>query len=122
MAKLVTTGAAMKCTFGVAPSNLVIPPTNRINASNKSVATIMDMIPMTNIPPFGLCTSPSNPAVSAAGAPQPCVPVISAPWSPGSNRVMMSKKPALDSNSHCMCSWSGIITITQPGQLRVDLK
>ena len=122
MAKLVTTGATMKCTFGVAPSNLVIPPTNRVNASNKPVATIMDMIPMTNIPPFGLCTSPSNPAVSAASSPQPCVPVISAPWSPGSNRVMMSKKPALDSNSQCMCSWSGIITFTQPGQLRVDAK
>ena len=122
MAQLVTTGAIMKCTFGVAPSNLIIPPTNRVNALDKPVATIMDMIPMTNIPPFGMCSSPSNPAVSASGSPQPCVPVITTQWMPGSPRIMMRKLTALSSDSKCMCTWGGTITIAQPGQIRVNIK
>ena len=122
MSKLVNTGTQLRCSYGSMPSYFTALSTNRVNVSNNPAATIMNDIPMTNIAPFGLCTSPSNPAVSAAGAPQPCVPVISTPWSPGSKRVLMSKKPALDSNSQCICSWSGIITITQPSQLRVNIK
>lgn len=122
MSKLVSTGTQLRCSYGTMPSYFIAPPTNRVTASNNPAATIMDHIPMINVAPFSLCTSLLNPAVSFAGCPQPCVPVISTPWSLGSKRVMISKKPALNSNSQCMCSWSGIIKITQPGQSRVNVK
>ena len=80
-------GAMMQCSFGVAPSSLVVLPTNRVMTNNVPDANIMDHIPMTNIMPFGMCTSPANPVVAAATAaalgvltPMPCIPATPAPW------------------------------------------
>ena len=61
-------GAMMQCTFGMAPSSLVVLPTNKVFTSEMPDANIMDHIPMTNIMPFGMCMSPSNPTVAAATA------------------------------------------------------
>ena len=47
-------GAAITCTFGMAPSVLNVLPAARV-MSNMALATIMDNIPMVNIPPFGMC-------------------------------------------------------------------
>lgn len=84
---------------------------------------IMDHVPILNIPPFGMCSSPSNPTVAAATAaalgvltPQPCVPVIPAPWIPGSPTVMLNNMPTLSNTCKCMCAFVGIIEITVPGQ------
>ena len=55
-------GAMMQCSFGVAPSSLVVLPANR-TMTGTPAANIMDNIPMLNIMPFGMCTSMSNPAV-----------------------------------------------------------
>jgi hypothetical protein len=118
MAQLVVNGAQCQCSFGAAPSALIILPTGMVNGSNMPAATIMDYIPIANIPPFGMCSAPTNPAVIAAqGSPVPCVPVISAPWAPGSPTVMIGGKPALNSSSKCMCTWAGVISITTPGQV-----
>lgn len=121
MDKLANTGTQLKCSFGTVPSNLVAPPSNRVTASEQPAATVIDYIPTSNIPPFGLCTSPSNPAVYSSG-PQPCVPLTTSPWSPGSKKVTMSGKSALDSNSRCMCNWAGVITVLNPGQQKVDVQ
>jgi len=59
-------GASMMCTFGAAPSSLVVLPTNRVMTSQVPDANIMDHIPLVNIMPFGMCMSPSNPTVAAA--------------------------------------------------------
>lgn len=122
MAILVNMGASMMCTMGAAPSTLAVLPANKVMAENKPAATIMDNKPMVNIPPFGMCKSPSNPTVAtattaAAGVltPMPCVPVIPAPWSPGSATVKIANFPALNNSSKCMCTWGGSISITNPG-------
>jgi len=63
----VTEGAVLMCSFGVAPSMLnVVVPT--VTAGSMPAANIMDAVPMVNIMPFGMCVTPSNPAVAAATA------------------------------------------------------
>jgi hypothetical protein len=127
MPQLVSTGAMMMCSFGVAPSTLNATP-HQTMAGGPPAANIMDFAPMMNIPPFGMCSSIANPQVAAATAtamgvltPQPCIPVTTAPWAPGSPTVMIGNQPALNSTSKCMCAWAGIIQITSPGQMAVDV-
>ncbi|GAB2460544.1 hypothetical protein GCM10027265_07080 [Jatrophihabitans fulvus] len=92
----------------------------------KPAATITDCAPMVNVPPFGMCTTLSNPTVASATAaalgvltPMPCVPVTT-PWKPGAIKTMLGGKPALTSSSTCQCSWGGVITITFPGAVRTQ--
>lgn len=116
-------GATLMCSFGVAPSPLTVLPVNRTITSNMPAANIMDHIPMVNIMPFGMCITPTNPAVAAATAaamgvltPVPCIPVTPAPWVTGSPTVLLGSTPALNNTSTLMCTWGGVITITVPGQ------
>ena len=64
MAMQVCMGAMMMCTMGVAPSSLVVLPTNMVFTSEMPDANIMDYIPMVNIMTFGMCMSPANPMVA----------------------------------------------------------
>ncbi len=121
----VVTGATLHCSFGAAPSALVVLPTNKVLASTPA-ANILDNKPMLNIPPFGACMSLANPMVAAATAaamgvltPMPCIPVTAAPWVPGCPRVLIGNMPALNNNSKCLCNWGGVIQIVNPGQLGV---
>lgn len=118
MAEIVVNGASIECPLGKpGKAALVVAPSSMVSAGKQPVATTMDFAPMKNIPTFGMCTSPSNPQVSAAqGAPQPCVPVITDPWKPGSPTVKVGNLSALTSSSMCMCKWGGVITIKDAGQ------
>jgi hypothetical protein len=117
--------AQLMCSFGVAPAVLsVIPKGLPVQAGGQLAATIQDFMPTANIPPFGMCTTPSNPQVAAATSaalgvltPQPCIPMTMAPWTPGSPTVQINGAPALTSTSTCQCMWGGAITITSPGQM-----
>lgn len=121
MPKQVVMGATLKCSFGGTPSNLIVLP-GRTLTCHMPAARIMDFQPLVNIPPFGMCTSPTNPAVIAAGgAPVPCMPVIANPWLPCSPTVLIGNLPALNSNSICVCAWTGIISITNPGAMTEDI-
>jgi hypothetical protein len=51
----------------------------------------------------------------------PCMPVISAPWVPGSPTVLIGNYPALNNSCKLMCNWAGIITIVNPGQATVQI-
>lgn len=120
-------GASMICSFGTAPSTLVVPPVNR-TLTGTPAATIMDNKPLVNIPTFGMCSAPTNPAVATATAaaagvltPVPCVPATTAPWVPGAPTVLIGNFPALDSTSIVMCNWLGVIQITSPGQGTVQV-
>ena len=125
MGMQVCMGAMMQCSFGVAPSSLVVLPANKVLTVTPD-ANIMDNKPMVNILPFGTCSSMANPTVAAATAaalgaltPMPCVPVIPAPWAPGSPTVLIANMPALNSDSKLMCAYGGVIQITNPGQTTV---
>ncbi|RIJ71076.1 DUF4280 domain-containing protein [Nakamurella silvestris] len=117
-------GAMLMCSFGMAPSSLMPTPGTTL-AESKMVATIMDIAPGTNIMPFAMCQSLANPTVAAATAtalgvltPMPCVPVVPAPWAPGSPTVLVGKKPALVMGSQAMCAWGGVISITNPNSTK----
>ena len=115
--KLVNMGSLLKCSQGIAPTPLVVlVPT--VMGQGPQAANIMDCVPMSNIPTFGMCQSPANPMVIAATAaalgvltPMPCIPVTT-PWTPGSPTILVRNFPALDASSKCMCAYGGEITIT----------
>jgi hypothetical protein len=120
--------AQLMCSFGVAPSVLMVVPKGRpVQAGGQMAATIQDFAPNVNIMPFGMCMTLSNPQVAAATSaalgvltPQPCIPVTTSPWSPGSPTVQINGAPALTSSCMCQCAWGGMITITNPGQMQTQ--
>jgi hypothetical protein len=121
-------GAMMQCSFGVAPSSLVVLPTNRVMTNMVPDANIMDHIPMVNIMPFGMCTSIANPTVAAATAaalgvltPMPCIPATPAPWVAGAPTVLLGNFPSLDNVSQLMCMWAGVITFVDAGEVTVQI-
>ncbi|NEX64803.1 DUF4280 domain-containing protein [Noviherbaspirillum galbum] len=125
MAQQTCMGGMLRCTFGVAPSSLVVLPVNRV-FSGTPAANIMDNKPIMNIPPFGMCQSVSNPMVAAATAaalgaltPMPCVPATTAPWVTGAPTVLNANLPTLNNSSKLMCMWGGVISIEVPGQFTV---
>ena len=122
MPQPVVAGAALECTFGAASTALVVLPLARVVIEGRPTATVMDHAPIANIPTFGLCRSPANPAVAAAtaaamGVPTaaPCVPQTLAPWVPGAPTVLVGGLPLLSSGSACACAFGGVITVTQAG-------
>ncbi|MBL9206655.1 MAG: DUF4280 domain-containing protein [Opitutaceae bacterium] len=123
MPRLVVNTAKTQCTMGTAPGTLTVLPVHMAFCNNQPAATIMDHIPMTNIMPFGMCTSLANPAVAAATAaalgvltPQPCIPATTSPWTPGSPTISIANLKALNDISICNCMWAGVIKIVDPGQ------
>jgi hypothetical protein len=129
MPKLVVNGATMKCNQGMAPATLTILPVNGSNGDEQPAGTIMDHIPMVNVAPFGMCQTTANPQVAAATAaamgtltPQPCIPVLPSPWSPGAEVVTIQGIKALSDDSKCTCAWTGSIAITDPGSSELTVE
>jgi hypothetical protein len=115
----------LSCPFGLAPSTLNVLPTRRVLVEGKPVASINDMVPMLNIPPFGMCNSLANPAVAAATSaalgvltPMPCTPAPTGPWTPSAPRTMVGGEPVLASPTTCSCAFGGVITMTFAGTVR----
>lgn len=122
MSEQVVQTAVLTCSFGTVPCPLMVL-ISKITACGNNAANILDFMFPTNIAGFTMCTSPSNPAVVAAlGVPQPCTPVLAAPWTPGKLNVMLRGAPALDSTSKLICAYAGVISITEAGQEKVTLK
>jgi hypothetical protein len=120
MPKLVASGAKLECSQGLSQSSLNVPFSS-MDAGPVAAATVMDHIPLLNIAPFGMCKTQANPMVAAATAaaagvltPQPCIPVVLAPWAPGCPTMTISDHNALTADSQCTCLWTGQISITDP--------
>jgi hypothetical protein len=127
MPKLVVNGANLSCTMGNAPSQLTVLPANSVLGGTPA-ANVQDMKPNVNILPFGMCISMSNPQVAAATAaaqgvltPQPCVPMTTAPWTPGSTSVTIAGQAALSDSCQLMCQWGGQIAVQSAGQTDVEV-
>jgi len=120
MPKLVVHGATLQCTQGLSPATLSITGVET-HDDDSGVATILHNVPTSNIGAFGMCKSLTNPQVASASSaaqgvltPQPCVPVVVAPWSAGASVVSVAGEPALTSDSTCACSWAGTISVADP--------
>ena len=125
MSQPVVAGAALECTFGAAPAAFVVLPLACVFVEGRPAATIMDHAPIVNIPTFGLCRSPANPAVAAATAaamgtptPAPCVPQTVTPWVPGAPTVLVGGQPLLSSGSVCTCVFGGVVTVAQAATVK----
>ena len=123
MSQKVCMTAMLKCSFGVAPSNLLVP-IPPVTTETQPAANINDHIPIANVPPFGMCQSLANPTVAAATTaalgvltpmPSKVCPVLPAPWAPGSPTVLLRGMPALNKDCMLNCAWGGVIQITMPG-------
>lgn len=128
MAKPVVMGAMLKCSEGLAPGSMVVTPENCVTMEKMPAANIMDNVPMKNITPFGMCKTLANPTVSAATSaalgvltPMPCIPVVAAPWTPGSPTVTLGGMPALTDDCTCMCNWGGTIEVVNAGTTKEDM-
>ena len=124
---LVVGNALCKCSFGAAPSALGVLPINLATGCSQPAANIQDAVPFVNIKPFGVCMSLANPAVATATTaalgvltPQPCTPVTTA-WAPGCPTVMLKDAPALDQESIAPCSFAGIVALTFPGEVTIQI-
>ena len=118
-------GTCIKCAFGVAPMPMTALPIPRVMVGGRPAANIMTNIPMANVPPFAMCTSPANPMVIALTAaalgvptPAPCIPATVAPWIPTSPTTLVGGMPVQTQPSMLMCMWAGAINTTVPGQFQ----
>jgi Domain of unknown function (DUF4280) len=125
MPQQVSMGATLQCSFGAAPSSLVVLPVNQVMGEGPPAANIMDHVPLVNILPFGVCSSPSNPTVAAATTaalgvltPMPCIPATMTPWTAGAPTVLLGNQPSLDNVSTCTCNWGGVVTIINPATVK----
>lgn len=122
MSMVVVTGATLACPFGTQTSVFKATNAPLMKCAGKTIGNIMDGSAGTNISPFGLCKTLSNPEVAAATAaalgvltPQPCKPQTKV-WTPGSATLLIGGKPILSQSSTCNCLYGGGITVTNPGQ------
>ncbi|MCL3861867.1 DUF4280 domain-containing protein [Actinotalea sp. K2] len=120
----VTATALIQCSFGLAPAALTVLPLARVMIEGKPAASIADGAPIMNIPPFGMCSSTSNPMVVAATAaalgvltPMPCIPVTT-PWVGGAVTTMIGGKPALTAGATTTCAYGGVVQVVNPGSVR----
>jgi hypothetical protein len=128
MSQAVVNGALLQCSFGVAPSSLVVLPMNRVTAEGMPQANIMDNKPLVNILPFGVCSSLANPATASLTAaalgvltPGPCIPVTTAPWFPGSPTALVANMPALSNSCKCVCAYGGMINVQMAGTMKTTV-
>ncbi|MBO6241263.1 MAG: DUF4280 domain-containing protein [Butyrivibrio sp.] len=127
MSELVTATGICKCSMGTTPAPLKATSNQKVLAGGKPCMTIADAQPMSNVGPFGMCTSMANPQVAAATAahlgvlsPQPCIPMPVGPWIPTKPKVLIGGKPCLASDSKCMCAYAGVVTVSFPGQVKAQ--
>lgn len=125
MALATCVGGTMMCTFGVAPGTLSVIPTTTVLTGGPS-ANIMTNAPIVNVTTFGACTSLANPTVASATAaalgvltPMPCIPMTTAPWVPGAVKTINGGMPGADNSCSLMCNWGGMISVVNPGQVKL---
>ena len=120
MGQVACQSACLRCTMSAGPAIFSAVPPKKSLSANMPVATIMHNKPFVNIMPFPGCVSLLNPTVVPPFVPMGlCVPVIPAPWFPGSPKVLVQGQPILNKQSKLACSYGGVITFAFPGQMTV---
>lgn len=118
MAKPVVQTATCTCSFGTVPAVISVTSQQTVTMCSMPAATILDGAPTSNVPAFGMCSNPANPAVAAATAaaygvltPKPCMPVTVS-WAPGCPTVTVCGRPLLNDTSKLLCSYGGVIQVS----------
>ena len=125
MGLCVCTGAKAKCSMGDNEVQLTSLPVPNKGEGNP-LMSVLDSVPYLNIPSFGQCKSPANPMNWKMAGPVPvfvpssCIPIPVSPWSPGAKKTKLGNQPVVLQNSKTMCVWAGSITVTDPGQKKID--
>lgn len=125
MGILVVSGATITCAMGAAPAVLQATGQQKFLGCSKPAATVMDAAAFVNIPPCGMCSSPTNPAIapilSSTGVlvPQPCTPQPAGTWIPTQMKLLAGGAPCLANDSQLICAFGGVLTITDPGQTKI---
>ncbi|BFH17763.1 DUF4280 domain-containing protein [Paenibacillus melissococcoides] len=119
----VVAGAIVSCSYGTQPGRLKMLQSHGTYLKGKAQLNTGDFVPGINIPSFGNCFSPLNPAVQASNMVDiygvkkaPCVPVVTIPWANGKGDVLVDGKPALLSRCTHQCLYCGTIRIENDGQ------
>lgn len=127
MGMVVVSGASCVCNFGTSSGNLTVTSQMQSMADGKPMATTSDNS-NSNITPFGMCNSPTNPQVIAATAaalgvftPQPCQMSSAGSWIPSQTAVTAGGKPVLTNDCSCKCAFGGEIKVSSPGQTKVTI-
>lgn len=109
-------GSICRCSFGSCPSRIKIPARKSQDAAHR--VCVADHIPMVNIMPFGMCSSPANPVAGKAEGAEPkkrtaapCMPCPAAAWSPVDPENRVDGQPSLTPESTLPCRYGGVISI-----------
>ena len=120
MANLVVAGAMLSCncsqTQTPAPLKVTIPKSTKVDG--KSVATAVDMMPLMNIGPFGVC---SKLTAMASGTPTPCMPPSFLPWNQTSKQFTVDGQATLINDSTIMCALGGKVSV-QSNRTNVNVR
>lgn len=126
MSELVVLSGNCMCSMGTAPAPMKVTSQSTVLIEGKPAATITDCAGISNVGPFGMCTSLANPATAAATAaalgvltPTPCAPVPAGTWIATKPKVLVGGKPCLASDCKLMCGYAGSISVVFPGQVKV---
>jgi hypothetical protein len=128
MPELLTSETPLMCSFGEAPGlfRSMHLPGKPVIMDAFATATILEIIPLENIPTFVMCMSILNPEVIAATAaalgvltPMPCIPVVVDPWEPPALVACYEDIPLATCESKCVCLWGGVIGAVAPVEVLV---
>ena len=116
---IISAGNLCKCSFGTIPIPVVSTNAN-VQVENSPVLTIIDTKSLVS---FGLCSTPSNPAVKLVAGipvPAPCNAKIVTSWLNTKMSVLAGGRPVCTDKSICICKWGGVIKIIQikPGTVK----
>ena len=127
MGLIVVNGGTATCSEGTAPGTIKPMSQQKVKVDGMTVATITDFN-RASVSAFGLCRSLLNPKVSIATTaamgvlqPQPCTIMPQGTWVSQKNTVMAGGSPVLTSDCQGMCCYGGYITISNPGQTKVNV-
>ena len=100
---VVITGGMLTCSMGAAPGTFTGGCT-KVMVTSKPAGTVMDITMGKNIAPFGVCMSMANPAVAAATA---------------AALGVLTPQPCTLQTDMATCSFGGVITVSNAGQVKV---
>lgn len=120
MANVVVAGAPVHCTLGASPATLAPPAPHKL-VSGALVANLKDVNLVPPVGTFGTCAAPAK--ATPAGTPGPCTPnPVPRLWSPGGPpKLKIGGEYVLTDACRLQCSFGGMITVDQAGQVKLTV-